>query len=137
MKRLAILTTTINPETIAEMEVAAMDEALRLSVQIVVVSKTLGCLDMPIIAKQLFARHDVDGLVVLGAVAKGDTLHDELVVNTMTRAIMKLSLKANKPVSFGVIGPGATREQFAGRTVEYAKRAVEAVVVNLDLLNIQ
>ena len=134
MKRLAILTTQINPETIAEMEVAAMDKAAALGVEVVTVAKTLGCLDMPIIAKHLLARSDVDGLVVLGAVAKGDTQHDELVVNTMTRWIMKLSLKADKPVSFGVIGPGATREQFKGRTVEYAQRAVEAVVVNLDLL---
>lgn len=135
MKRLAILTTLINPETISEMEAAALAEAKVQQAEIVITSKTLGCLDMPIIAKQLLAREDVDGLVVLGAVAKGDTLHDKLVVNTMTRAIVKLSLKANKPVGFGVIGPGATREQFKNRTVEYATRAVQAVLVNLTLLS--
>lgn len=134
MKRLAILTTLINPETIAEMEAAAQAEIQQQGAELVATSKTLGCLDMPMIAKQLLARADVDGLVVLGAVAKGDTLHDQLVVNTMTRAIIKLSLKANKPVSFGVIGPGATREQFKNRTVEYATRAVQAVLVNLALL---
>lgn len=134
MKRLAILTTKINPETIAEMEVAAMDAAMRLGVQIVDVVKTMGCLDMPIIAQHLLARHDVDGLVVLGAVAKGDTDHDQLVVKSATNKIIKLSLKANKPAGFGIIGPNATKEQFKGRTKEYAERAVEAVVVNLEIL---
>ncbi|MBI4406879.1 MAG: 6,7-dimethyl-8-ribityllumazine synthase [Candidatus Kerfeldbacteria bacterium] len=135
MKRLALLTTTINPETIAEMVAAAGAEINLHGAELIVTSKTLGCLDMPIIAKQLLERTDVDGLVLLGAVAKGDTQHDELVVNTMTQAIVQLSLQYNKPVGFGVIGPGATKEQFKNRTVEYATRAVQAVVQNLNVLN--
>ncbi len=134
MKRLAILTTTINPETIAEMVAAASAEINLHGAVLIVTSKTLGCLDMPIIAQQLFQREDIDGLVILGAVAKGDTQHDELVVNTMTQAIVGLSLQYSKPVGFGVIGPGATKEQFKNRTVEYATRAVQAVLENLKLL---
>ncbi len=134
MKRLAILTTTINPETIAEMMAAASAEIQKQQAALVATSKTLGCLDMPIIAKQLLGREDVDGLIVLGAVAKGDTQHDELVVNTMTQAIIQLSLQYNKPVGFGVIGPGATKEQFKNRTLEYSQRAVQAVMQNLVLL---
>lgn len=135
MKRLAMLTTTINPEAVAEMVTAASAEIQQQGAELVVTSTTLGCLDMPIIAKQLMERQDVDGLVVLGAVAKGDTQHDELVVNTMTQAIVQLSLHYNKPVGFGVIGPGATKEQFKNRTVDYATRAVQAVLVNLNLLS--
>ncbi|EKD79535.1 MAG: hypothetical protein ACD_41C00043G0001 [uncultured bacterium] len=135
MQRLAILTTTINPETIAEMVAAATTEIQQQGAVLVVTTKTLGCLDMPIIAQQLFQRDDIDGLVVLGAVAQGDTKHDELVVNTMTQAIVQLSLHYNKPVGFGVIGPGATKDQFINRTAEYATRAVQAVVENLKLLN--
>ena len=134
MKRLAILTTTINPETIADMETAAQVEIQQQGAQLTVTTKTLGCLDMPIVAKQLLLRNDVDGLVILGAVAKGETQHDELVVNTMTQAIVQLSLQYNKPVGFGVIGPGATKEQFKSRTQEYSQRAVQAVMQNLVLL---
>lgn len=134
MKRLAILTTTINPETIAAMETAAQAEIAKQGAQLVVTSKTLGCLDMPVIAQQLLARADVDGLVVLGAVAKGETQHDELVVHTMTQAIVQLSLQYNKPVGFGVIGPGARPEQFKNRTGEYSRRAVQAVLQSLQLL---
>lgn len=134
MKRLAILTTTINPETISAMEAAASAEIKVHGAELIVTSKTLGCLDMPIIAKQLLLRNDVDGVVVLGAVAKGETQHDELVVNAMTQAIVQLSLQYNKPVGFGVIGPGATKEQFKNRTQEYSQRAVQAVITNLNLL---
>ncbi len=133
--RLAILTTTINPSTIRAMLNSAQAETKRLKSEIIVTKKTLGCLDMPVMAKYLFKQDNVDGLVVLGAVAKGDTQHDELVVNVMTNHIMGLSLQYNKPVSFGVIGPGATKAMFKNRADEYARRAVQAVVQNLKSLS--
>ncbi|EKD76174.1 MAG: hypothetical protein ACD_43C00205G0001, partial [uncultured bacterium] len=63
-----------------------------------------------------------------------DTKHDELVVNSMTQAIIQLSLQYKKPVGFGVIGPGAKLAQFKTRTTEYAVRAVEAALRNITLL---
>lgn len=117
------------------METAAVAEINKQGAERITTSKTVGCLDMPVVAKQLLERTDVDGLVVLGAVAKGETQHDELVVNTMTQAIVDLSLEYSKPVGFGVIGPGATREQFKNRSIEYAQRAVQAVIQNLELLH--
>ena len=131
---IAILTTTINADTIERMLDVATREVETSGSQLHSVTKTLGCLDMPIIAQSVLSREDVDALVVLGAVAKGDTLHDELVVNVMTQAVTQLGLEHRKPVGFGVIGPGATSEQFADRTDEYARRAVESVVHNLQLL---
>lgn len=131
---IAILTTQINPATIAAMVAAAEKSATRSNVTIVSVTATVGCLDMPVIAQVLLKNTSIDGLVVLGAVAHGDTRHDDLVVHTMTQAIVELSLHYHKPVGFGVIGPGAKRSQFKSRTQEYATRAVEAVLRNLELL---
>lgn len=132
--RIAILTTEINPEVIKVMVEAASDEASRLEVDIREIAAPIGCLDMPVIAKYLFKKKLIDGLVVLGAVAQGETKHDELVVNTMTQAIVNLSLEYMKPVGFGVIGPAAKVEHFMPRADEYARRAVQAVVGNLEIL---
>ena len=132
--RLAILTTEINPSTIQAMVKAAQLQAKRLKADIVSITKTTGCLDMPVIAKKILLQPEVDGVVVLGAVAQGETGHDELVVNAMTNAIIQLSIQYDKPVGFGVIGPKAKREHFASRTQEYGARAVEAVVHSLKLL---
>lgn len=132
--QLAILTTSINPNTIALMLRAAQTEAKHLGADIVSITKTVGCLDMPVVAQKLFQQDKIQGLVVLGAVAQGETKHDELVVNMMTSKIIDLSIKYSKPVGFGVIGPGAQPAQFKPRAAEYAKRAVEATVCNLDVL---
>lgn len=132
--RLVILTTTINSETVEQLVAAARAESELQNAEIIDVIKTVGCLDMPVIAQKVLANEQVDGLVVLGAVAKGETKHDELVVNVMTQSITQLSLIHHKPVGFGVIGPGASPDQFKKRTDEYARRAVQAVVRNLELL---
>ncbi|MDP3970643.1 MAG: 6,7-dimethyl-8-ribityllumazine synthase [bacterium] len=133
--KLAILTTTINPDVIELMHTSAKDEIGMQSAQLVRTEKTLGCLDMPVIADVLFQQEDVDGLVVLGAVAQGETKHDELVVNVMTDKVIELSIKYKKPVGFGVIGPGAKPDQFLPRAEEYARRAVQACIQNLDIIN--
>lgn len=132
--RLAILTTLINPETIAAMVSAAAEAATQRHAKIVSITATVGCLDMPVIAQALFKKKTVDAVVVLGAVAQGETKHDELVVNTTTTAIVQLSLHYHKPVAFGIIGPGAHRQHFKPRAHDYAVRAVEAALRNLELL---
>lgn len=132
--RLAILTTSLNPKTIAVMVKAAAAATDTAGAEIVRVVATIGCLDMPVVAQALFAKKDIDALVVLGAVAQGDTKHDELVVNNMTQAIIQLSLQHKKPVGFGVIGPGAKPAHFKTRATEYAARAVAAALRNIALL---
>ena len=87
-----------------------------------------GTFDSPLAAKQLFARKDIDGVVVLGAVVEGDTQHDEIVAQHAARKLIDLSLENNKPLGYGISGPGETRSQASSRIDGYAKRAVESVV---------
>lgn len=87
-----------------------------------------GTLDTPFAAKNLFSRKDIDAVVVLGAVIEGDTQHDELIAQHAARKLVDLSLEHNKPLGFGISGPGETRLQAAARIDDYAKRAVEAAV---------
>ncbi len=87
-----------------------------------------GTLDTPLAAKILFRKKDIDGVVVLGAVVEGDTQHDEVVAQHAARKLIDLSLENNKPLGYGISGPGETRAQAASRIDSYAKRAVETVV---------
>ena len=87
-----------------------------------------GSLDTPLAAKKLFEDKDIDAVVVLGAIVEGDTHHDDIVAQQASRKLVDLSLENNKPLGFGISGPGETRLQAASRIDAYAKRAVETVV---------
>jgi 6,7-dimethyl-8-ribityllumazine synthase len=86
-----------------------------------------GVFDMPVILKKLLARKDIDAVVLIGAVIKGDTLHDEVIMHATAQAASQLAAQTGKPVGFGVTGPGMTREQAVDR-IDNAPKAVESVV---------
>jgi 6,7-dimethyl-8-ribityllumazine synthase len=92
-----------------------------------------GVFDMPAIIKKLLARKDIDAVVLIGAVIKGDTLHDEVIMHATAQAAAQLAGQTGKPVGFGVTGPGMTRDQAIDR-IDNARNAVESVIKLLQAL---
>jgi 6,7-dimethyl-8-ribityllumazine synthase len=62
-----------------------------------------GAFEIPVTALKLARRKNIDGVVCLGAVIRGDTYHFEVVSNECARGIMEASLLAAKPVIMGVL----------------------------------
>lgn len=91
------------------------------------VLRVAGCFDVPLAAKRLLERDDVDAVVAVGAVVKGETGHDELIANACAAALAALAIESDKPVGLGITGPGMTLEQAKAR-VEAGASAVDAVV---------
>ncbi len=126
--RLAIVCSEFNGEITSKM----LDEAIRQCkserAEVVHVCRVPGAFDMPLFIDRLLSRHDVDAVVTLGAIVKGDTDHDDVIARVLAAAITELSLYHGKPVALGVSGPGMTWEQAEGRAEEYGRRAVKAAV---------
>ena len=59
-----------------------------------------GVFDMPLVVKKLLRRKDVDGVVMIGSVIKGDTNHDELIAAATAGAAVDLALEFDKPLAF-------------------------------------
>lgn len=83
---------------------------------------------MPLAIKKLLGMDEIDAVVTLGTVLKGDTDHDQVVAQHAARKMMDLALEYGKPVTLGVSGPGVTRAEATERIDEYAKRSVESAV---------
>ena len=92
-----------------------------------------GVFDMPAVVKRMLARKDIDAVVLIGAVIKGDTLHDEVIMHATAQAAAQLAAQSGKPVGFGVTGPGMTREQAVDR-IDNARNAVESAIKLLQTL---
>jgi 6,7-dimethyl-8-ribityllumazine synthase len=67
------------------------------------VYKTPGSFEIPLVAKLVAKRKDVDGIICLGAVIKGATPHFHYVASEVAKGIAQVSLEAEKPISFGII----------------------------------
>ncbi len=126
--RLAFVVSKFNFDVTYLMLQRALSHAELLGAEVKVVVKVPGTFEIPVAVAKLLKRDDVDAVVTLGAVIQGETKHDEVVAQQTARKLLDLSVEHGKPVSLGIIGPGATRAQAQERVDEYAKRAVEAAV---------
>jgi 6,7-dimethyl-8-ribityllumazine synthase len=81
---------------------------------------------MPLAVEKLLKKKNVNAVVTLGAVIKGDTRHDDIVAENAARLIADLSLKYGKPVALGITGPGMTIDQAKERAELVPVRAVNA-----------
>lgn len=130
--RLAIVQATFNAELTDMMAELAKQKAAKLGAQVVAYTTVPGVYDMPLAAKRLLARDDVDALVVLGVVVKGETSHDELITHATAKTLQELSLQFDKPIGLGITGPGMTWKQAEAR-VANAAHAVEAAVTLVQI----
>ena len=131
---IAIVVSEFNDEITSKMLQVALEKAKNLKLIIKYTCKVPGVFDMPIVIDSLLKKKEIDAVVTLGAVIKGQTKHDELITNTTVRAIIDLSIKYQKPVTLGITGPGMSERQAHARIRPVAERAVEAVEKIVDQL---
>lgn len=131
---IAIVVSEFNEEVTSRMLSVAKDKAKLIKLKISHSCMVPGAYDMPIIVDSLLQKKDVDAVVTLGAIIKGQTKHDEVISHAVARALTDLSLKYQKPVSLGISGPGMQERHAYARIRPVAERAVEAVVRITDEL---
>ncbi len=126
--RLAIVVAEFNYDVTYLMLQRALEYARFLGAEVAYIVKAPGSYDIPILVDTLLRKDDVDAVVALGAIIKGETKHDEVIAHQVARKLMDLSLQYGKPVTLGISGPGMNRMQALERVDDYARRAVEAAV---------
>ncbi|MDE1813488.1 MAG: 6,7-dimethyl-8-ribityllumazine synthase [Thaumarchaeota archaeon] len=123
---IAIVVAEFNSEITSKMLDLAIEKAEVLKMNVKYISKVPGVFDMPLLIDTLLQKKDVDAVVTLGAVIRGQTKHDELISHVTAKALADLSIKHQKPVTLGITGPGMSDRQAHQRIRPVAERAIEA-----------
>ena len=135
---IAIVVSEFNEQVTSRMLDVAKEKADLLKLKISYISMVPGAYDMPIIVDSLLNKKDIDAVVTLGSIIKGQTKHDEVISHAAAKALTELSLKHQKPVSLGITGPGMQERHAYARIRPVAERAVEAVIkISNELKRIQ
>ena len=110
------------------MHKVALEKAKGLKLNVKYECKVPGIFDMPLVIDTLLQKKDIDAIVTLGAVIKGQTKHDEVIADVVAARISELSIKYQKPISLGISGPGMSERQAFARIRPVSERAVEAIL---------
>jgi 6,7-dimethyl-8-ribityllumazine synthase len=96
-----------------------------------------GSFELPLGAQMLIQNTDVDAVLVLGCVIKGETPHFDYVCQGVTKGIMDLNIKFNLPVIFGVLTT-ETLEQAQDRAGgKHGNKGIEAAVAAIKMCDLE
>lgn len=76
-----------------------------------------GAFEIPVAARRLAEAGDVDAIVGIGCLIKGETMHFEYIAAAASRGIMDVSTATGIPVAFGVL-TAMTDEQAEARAAD-------------------
>ena len=86
-------------------------------------------------AKRMIERfEDLDAVIVIGCVIKGETMHFEFVCEGVTHGIKDLNLIADIPVIFCVLTDNTIEQSLARSGGDMGNKGVEAAVTALKMI---
>ena len=133
MPSIGLVVAQFYGELAAEMEQHARDAAAERGAEIAAMIPVPGAYDTPLAADRLARRESIDAVAALGAIVSGDTDHDQVIADAAAQGLTTVSLDRDKPVAFGVLGPGMSGAE-ARERVEYGASAVESALDQLEAL---
>ncbi len=127
MAKISIICGLYHEEHIARMLEFAQQEAEILGLEITEVIWVPGAMEIPLALERQLRKDEIDAAACLGIIEKGQTKHGLAMGQAVTKAIVDLQLKHDKPIGLGIIGPGAKPEHIEPRIEPHARAAISAI----------
>ncbi|MFL2996016.1 MAG: 6,7-dimethyl-8-ribityllumazine synthase [Cytophagales bacterium] len=83
----------------------------------------------------LLSNDDVDGVITLGCIIKGETDHDKYIATAVANGLVSVSLKYNKPVIFGVLTTNTMSQALDRCGGKHGNKGAESADTLLSILD--
>jgi len=97
------------------------------------VLKVPGTFELALGAAKLIDAKNVDGVVCLGSVIRGETAHFDYVCQAAAKGIMDVNLTTRKPVAFGVLTDDTEQQAIDRSGGKHGNKGTEAAVVVMKM----
>jgi len=95
-----------------------------------------GAFELPMIVDQLLASGKYDAVCALGTVIRGATPHFDYVSAEATKGIASMSLKYQKPVSFGLLTTDTIEQAIERAGTKAGNKGFEAMTTVIEMLDL-
>jgi len=92
-----------------------------------------GTYELALGAQTLIEKLQLDGVVCLGSVIRGETAHFDYVCQAAAQGIKDVSLKTGKPVAFGVLTDDTEQQAIDRSGGKHGNKGTEAAVVVMKM----
>jgi 6,7-dimethyl-8-ribityllumazine synthase len=111
-------------------------EAKGISRGAVTVVRVPGAFELPVVANRLAAVGEVDAVIALGVVIRGDTPHFDYVAGECARGLARVSLDHDLPVIFGVLTVENEQQALDRAGGAHGNKGAEAALSALEMISI-
>ena len=98
--------------------------------------KVPGGFEMPIAAKHVVARGDVDAVIALGAVIRGATPHFDYVASEATKGLAHVSMDSGIPISFGLLTVDTIEQAIERAGTKAGNKGAEAALAAMEMVEL-
>ncbi len=137
-KKFAIVVAEWNEEITEPLFQGALDGLLKLGAKKKnIIRKTVpGSFELPLAAQWMAEKKNVDAVICLGCVIQGETAHFDYLCQAVAYGTMKVSLKTNKPVAFGVLTTLNKQQALERAGGKYGNKGEEAALTVVKMLEL-
>lgn len=137
-KRFAIVVAEWNEEITEPLFQGAHEALVKLGVKKkdIIRKNVPGSFELPLAAQWMAEKKDIDAVICLGCVIQGETPHFDYICQAVANGIMKVNLKLNKPVAFGVLTTLNKKQAMDRAGGKYGNKGEEAAITVVKMLEV-
>lgn len=96
-----------------------------------------GAFELPLAAQWLAEKENIDAVICIGTVIRGETSHFDFVSQGVSQGIKDVALKTGKPVIFGVLTDDTKQQSIDRSGGIHGNKGIEAGVTALKMLGLR
>lgn len=126
-------------ETVTEKLLAGAVGALRragVAEEGLTVVHVPGGFEIPLAARRLARSRQVDAVICLGCVIRGETPHFEYIASSLTSGIHQVMMEEDLPVAYGVLTTDDVDQAMNRAGLKYGNKGEEAALSALEMVNL-
>ncbi|MFN8286348.1 MAG: 6,7-dimethyl-8-ribityllumazine synthase [Chitinophagales bacterium] len=101
----------------------------------IIVEYAPGAFELPLAAQWVYDNKDVDAVICLGCVIKGETSHDVYINTAVANQLMHLSIETDSPFIFGVLTPDNHQQAEDRAGGKHGNKGTECAMAALKMLS--
>ena len=136
--RIGIVAARFNEFIVSKLIGGALDGLKRhgISEEDISIAYVPGAFEIPLVAKRLAARADIDAVICLGAVIRGSTPHFDYVCSESSKGVAHVSLESDKPVIFGILTTDSIDQAIERAGTKSGNKGYDAAVSAIEMVNV-
>ncbi len=95
-----------------------------------------GSWEIPLVAKRLALRDDIDAVIALGVLIRGATPHFDYIASEVSKGLALVSLETGKPVTFGIVTADTLEQAVERSGTKMGNKGWEAALSAIEMANL-